>query len=172
MDSVDALRKHAHTTAEQRGGRVSQELHSGKKSAGAPASVTSGVAHPEWLARVIEGEIVPRLLMHAAASRNREVMQLYRWRPTPDDVSEFADLLIAHDAKLALAYVQSWREQGAALQTIYMELLARTPSHLRRLRCDGRLGLARHALARYRLVRVVRALRCSAAASPLTAATS
>ena len=96
-------------------------------------------------------------------------MHLHRWRPTSDDVSEFADLLIGHDEKLALAYVQSWREQGAALKTIYIELLARTPSHLRRLRWDGRLGFARHALARYRLVRVVRALRCSAAKSPLSA---
>jgi MerR family transcriptional regulator, light-induced transcriptional regulator len=144
---------------------VARNLLSREKSFATPPKTRRAIVHPEWLASVIEGEIVPRLLMHAVASRDRESMALDRWRPTSEDVSEFADLLIAHNAELALAYVQSWREQGAVLRTIYMELLAQTPSHLRRLRRDGRLGFARHALARYRLTRVVRRLRCSVTAA-------
>jgi hypothetical protein len=97
--------------------------------------------------------------MHAASSRRRDGAGLTRWRPSVDDVSEFADLLIAHDVTVAMAYVQAWRQQGAILPTLYLELLAPTASHLRQRRVEGRLGLARMVLARYRLLRVVRALR-------------
>jgi hypothetical protein len=114
---------------------------------------------PEWLVRAIESQIVPRLLIHAASSRYRGDASHARWRPTSDDVSEFADLLIAHDVTIAMAYVQAWRQQGAILPTLYLELLAPAASHLRHRRLEGRLGLARMVLARYRLLRVVRALR-------------
>lgn len=118
-----------------------------------------GELRPEWLVRAIETQIVPRLLMHAASSRHRSGANLARWRPTSDDVTEFADLLIAHDVTIAMAYVQAWRQQGAVLPTLYLELLAPAASHLRRRRLEGRIGLARMVLARYRLLRVVRALR-------------
>lgn len=124
-----------------------------------PAPSPRGELRPEWLVRAIETQIVPRLLMHAASSRQRSGTNLARWRPTSDDVTEFADLLIAHDVTIAMAYVQAWRQQGAILPTLYLELLAPAASHLRRRRLEGRIGLARMVLARYRLLRVVRALR-------------
>lgn len=136
-----------------------------------PPKGARDASHSEWLARVIESEIVPRLLMHSVASRHSDGVCLHRWRPSSDDVNEFANLLISHDTALALAYVQSWRQQGAALKTLYVELLAKTPAQLRRLRGDRRLGLTRHALARYRLMRVVRALRHESADAEFTAAT-
>jgi hypothetical protein len=136
-----------------------------------PPKGARDASHSEWLARVIESEIVPRLLMHSVASRHSDGVCLLRWRPSSDDVNEFANLLISHDTALALAYVQSWRQQGAALKTLYVELLAKTPAQLRRLRGDRRLGLTRHALARYRLMRVVRALRHESADAEFTAAT-
>jgi hypothetical protein len=91
--------------------------------------------------------------------RHRSGANLARWRPSSDDVSEFADLLIAHDVTIALAYVQAWRQQGAVLPTLYLELLAPAASQLRRRRMEGRIGLGRMVLARYKLLRVVRSLR-------------
>lgn len=150
---------------------MARHLHSRGSSSAVPSSKDARPApDSEWLARVIESEIVPRLLMHSVASRRSDGVCLHHWCPSSDDVNEFANLLIAHDAALALAYIQSWRQQGAALKTLYVELLAKTPAHLRRLRGDRRLGLTRHALARYRLMRVVRALRGETANSEFTAA--
>jgi hypothetical protein len=130
-----------------------------EKASVAPAQRSRGELRPAWLLRAIESQIIPRLLMHAVSSRHGGGSSLDRWRPTSDDVSEFADLLIAHDASIALAYVQAWRQQGALLPTLYLELLAPAAAHLRRLRLQRRLGFARLVLARYRLLRVVRALR-------------
>jgi hypothetical protein len=120
--------------------------------------------------RAIESQIIPRLLMHAVRSRHGGGSCLERWSPTSDDISEFADLLIAHDASIALAYVQAWRQQGAAMRTLYLELLAPAALCLRRLRSQRRLGFARLLLARYRLLRVVRALRDDCSEPEATAA--
>jgi hypothetical protein len=125
---------------------------------------------PDWLVRAIETQIIPRLLMHAVSSRHGGGSCLERWTPTSDDISEFANLLIAHDAGIALAYVRAWRQQGAAMRTLYLELLAPAAAHLRRLRLQRRLGFARLLLARYRLVRVVRALRADRSEPEVTAA--
>ena len=130
-----------------------------KKILSPKAPTAAGELRPEWLVRAIETQIVPRLLVHAASLRHRSGANLARWRPTSDDVTEFADLLIAHDVTIAMAYVQAWRQQGAILPTLYLELLAPAASHLRRRRMEGRIGLARMVLARYRLLRVVRSLR-------------
>jgi len=130
-----------------------------ENASAAPTQTPRAELRPAWLVRAIESQIVPRLLMQAASSRHGDGSCLARWRPTSEDVSEFADLLIAHDATIALAYVQAWRQQGAALRILYLELLAPAASHLRRLRLEKRLGFARLLLARYRLLRVVQALR-------------
>jgi len=161
-EAVD--RTGAARTLESRAGGFSGEYvgqlpFSRTKPYAAPARNVREEPRPAWLVRAIESQIVPRLLMHAASSRRQDVAGLTRWRPSIDDVSEFADLLIAHDVTVAMAYVQAWRQQGAILPTLYLELLAPTASHLRQRRVEGRLGLTRMVLARYRLLRVVRALR-------------
>jgi len=135
-----------------------------------PARAAHGEQRPAWLVRAIETQIIPRLLMHAVSLRHGGGSCLERWRPTSDDISEFADLLIAHDASIALAYVRAWRQQGAALRTLYLELLAPAAAHLRRLRLQRRLGFARLLLARYRLLRVVQALRGDTSEPGVTAA--
>ena len=142
---------------------------SSENASAAPARSPRGELRPAWVLRAIESQIIPRLLMHAVSSRRGKGPCLERWRLTSDDVSEFVDLLIAHDATIALAYVQAWRQQGVILKTLYLELLAPAASHLRRLRLQRRLGFTRLMLARYRLLRVVRALREDAPAAQAAA---
>lgn len=141
----------------------------GREKASAPRAQSARYQlRPAWLVRAIESQIVPRLLMHAVSSRPGGSC-LERWRPTSDDVSEFVNLLIAHDGTIALAYVQALRHQGAARKTLYLELLAPAATHLRRLRLQRRLGFARLLLARYRLLRVLQALRDDRSEPAITA---
>lgn len=129
------------------------------------------VEHPAWLVRSIESQIIPRLLMHAVNLRRGDGSLMQRWCMTSEDVSEFANLLILHRAAIGVAYVQSWRDQGAPLPTLYLELLAPTASHLRHLRVQRQLGWMKLIRARYRLLRVVRSLRDSNAAANIAVAT-
>lgn len=115
--------------------------------------------HPAWLVQTIEAQIIPRLLIQAVNSRVHSVPTAERWHPTLDDVAEFSHLLVDHNPAVALAYLELWRERGTTLQDLYLELLARTPAHLARLREDRQLGLGAFLRARYRLLRLLQQLR-------------
>ncbi|MCG5501269.1 cobalamin B12-binding domain-containing protein [Ectothiorhodospira lacustris] len=98
------------------------------------------------LSRVIEGEIIPRLMLahrtrangdgrRADASRGRGSVTL-----GPDaapinvqSVEEFARLVMEHDTAAASSYVDMLRARGASLEMIFMQLLAPTAKRLGRL---------------------------------------
>lgn len=113
-----------------------------------------------WLVRAVEGEIVPRLLMHALQSRSTHGEPDSPWRPTADDLSEFASILTARDGSTATAYISLWLHHTART-TLYLELLAPAALYLRALRADRRVGLAQLLRARYRLLRIVHRLRAN-----------
>jgi len=77
------------------------------------------------LARTIEGEIVPRLLMgtrstgtpHARADGSRQA-------PEPADVDELARILVTHGAGMACAFVAAVHHRGAPYDRICLDLLA------------------------------------------------
>ena len=77
------------------------------------------------LVRTIEGEIVPRLVLSRRESVNAAVHKS-RQNLVPDeiDVKEMVQLLLAHEAGIASAYVTAIRERGASLETICLHLLA------------------------------------------------
>jgi hypothetical protein len=118
-----------------------------------------GPCPPAALVRSIEGELVPRLLLHAASRRRKAAHGEADWRPTAADVVEFTALLIDHEATVAAAYVDAQLQQGAALSTLYLELLAPAAGYVGRLRQERRFGYLRLLLARYRLLRVMHFLR-------------
>jgi len=107
------------------------------------------------LARTIEAEIVPRLLMSAAAANpaggNTATAGCI---PEPADLHEFTRLLLVHDAAVASAFLQIQRERGMADDHLCLQLLAPAARLLgefwERGACDSAqltLGLVRiHAL--------------------------
>ena len=76
------------------------------------------------LARIIEGEIVPRLLISLGSGYRTAARPAPDRRPSFQDVAELARLLLAPQGDQADAYVEVMREQGASLECIYTELLA------------------------------------------------
>jgi MerR family transcriptional regulator, light-induced transcriptional regulator len=81
--------------------------------------------HIAWLLQTIEAEIIPRLmLVHQTARRERPHGLTGRTVPGPDEVSSFADRVLAHDAADSAAWVESRRAEGMVLDTVYLDLLA------------------------------------------------
>lgn len=96
-----------------------------------PGSSESGVAFGvdderiRALARTIEAEIVPRLLMSFARStRPPDAVSGAQGLPEPGDLDELARLLLAHEAEVASAFVQIVRQRGTPAERICLELLA------------------------------------------------
>jgi methanogenic corrinoid protein MtbC1 len=84
----------------------------------------SGRSQPDaQLARTIEDEIVPRLLLSRlegrSAGERRSTLE-------SGDVEALAHLLLKPDPALALAFVEARRDQGLPLSEVYLGLLAPT----------------------------------------------
>jgi hypothetical protein len=100
-------------------------------------------ASREQLIGTIEAEIVPRLLMMLSATyRAAAQQQPVRQSPELADVTELARLLLAHDAPVAFAFVQTIRDRGAPFDCLCRELFAPAARQLSELweseQCDFR----------------------------------
>ncbi len=82
-------------------------------------------AKTKWLSSAIEAEIIPRLLMAHRASSVRLGNAPERKVPVhPDDISEFARLVLSHDDSVALAFLEALLQRGVDLETVYLEVMA------------------------------------------------
>ncbi len=78
-----------------------------------------------WLASTIEAEIIPRLMLaHCAPQEGPDECKHTQTSPGAADVDELAKIAIDIDPAAAAAYVATLRDEGMALDVIYMELLA------------------------------------------------
>jgi MerR family transcriptional regulator, light-induced transcriptional regulator len=81
------------------------------------------------LARIIEGEIIPRLMM-----THRELpvpdADASRRAPPPVDVPGFARLVVKEDLPVASAYVSVLRAGGRSVESVLLDLLAPCARHL------------------------------------------
>lgn len=75
------------------------------------------------LVRVVESEIVPRLVIARRAPRLEKPAQRVTTAARPD-VLELVRLLLAHDASVALAHVLAISEDGMPVQDVCLQLLA------------------------------------------------
>ncbi len=75
------------------------------------------------LSRVIEGDIIPRLMLALdspnSTQQDRAIADRLR-----ESVDEFVHLLISHDASVATRYVSTLRTDGIPLTALYLDLLA------------------------------------------------
>jgi MerR family transcriptional regulator, light-induced transcriptional regulator len=77
------------------------------------------------LAKAIQHEIIPRLMLAHRTPEECELPADYAViKVTPDDVTEFAKLILTRRDIEALACIESMRLKGAPIESIYLDLLA------------------------------------------------
>lgn len=106
-------------------GRPRLDDTEGRGAGSEPGPYDSGSGErTAWLLDTIEAEIIPRLMLahrtqpHAGPQRSS-----LRSGPTTEEIEEFSNLSLAHDASVSLAYVVALRDEGLTLEEIYLDLL-------------------------------------------------
>jgi hypothetical protein len=143
--------------SQQRSGRLeTSKWTAAGTAAGSPVNRAGEVSQPAGLIGLIEGEIVPRLLMAAAASA------ACGWSPEsapgPEDVAELSRLLLADDGVLSVAFVEVFLQRGLARERICRELLAPAARYLQRLWTQSECEFSGLTRALGRLRKIVREL--------------
>jgi methanogenic corrinoid protein MtbC1 len=112
------------------------------------------------LVRTIEGEIIPRLMLaHVGVERLSLSPSLHHDRvPADEDVAELTRLVVAHDAPIALSYVEAMRAQGMTVETIYVGLLGPAAQRLGDLWEEDFCDFTEVTVGLWRLQQVLRAL--------------
>lgn len=103
------------------------------------------------LARAIEEEIIPRLMLsHRQSSKRKKTRNLAERQISSDEVAEFARICVQHDATVAQAYAEALIDQGATAETIFTSLFSPAALYFGELwesdRCtfaDVTIGLSR-----------------------------
>ncbi len=89
-----------------------------------------GAAADAKLAKTIEGEVIPRLLLAHLAGLAPAPKAAPTEQLTPDDVQEFGGLILGVDHTRAYAFVDMKRAEGQTLESVILDLLAPTASYL------------------------------------------
>jgi methanogenic corrinoid protein MtbC1 len=111
------------------------------------------------LVRTIEGEIIPRLMLAHVAAEAPALAALPPPRaPAEEEVAELARLAIAHDAPVALAYVEAMRGRGISVEAVFVGLLGPAARRLGDLWVEDRCDFTEVTVGLWRLQQVLRAL--------------
>lgn len=110
------------------------ERWSGERAKAGSWSEPAGPAEPggvpeaersRWLARTIEAEIIPRLLLaHRVAALQPVPAPGVPPRPSAEDADALAEMVLGSDATAGLAHVRGLRQAGLPLDVLFLELLA------------------------------------------------
>jgi len=82
-------------------------------------------AWQDTLGRIIEAEIIPRLLLS-----NQDQQQAAGQRVLPADLGEFVQLLLDADTPAILAYLRELQNHGVPLETIFLNVLGGASRYL------------------------------------------
>jgi MerR family transcriptional regulator, light-induced transcriptional regulator len=82
------------------------------------------------LARTIEGEIIPRLVVALRAVPSGSAVPRGEGRCSPEDVEEFVRLVVTHDGDVAHSFVEALRTRGVSLEKVFLDLLSPTARRL------------------------------------------
>lgn len=111
------------------------------------------------LARTIEQEIIPRLMLaHRTAAEPLLHPAGQRYAITGEDVKQFAKLVLSHEEDVALATIRSLRSRDVSVEKIYLDLLAPTARYLGDLWDDDLCNFTDVTVGLGRLQRVLREL--------------
>jgi len=77
------------------------------------------------LLRAIETEVIPRLVLAQRSMVRPAARTLYGVEaPSNDEISHFANLVVARDFPVAAAYVEGMRARGNSVESLFLDLLA------------------------------------------------
>lgn len=76
------------------------------------------------LSQTIEGDIIPRLMLAFDTSEPRLARQPGVSERLNESVDEFVQLLLRHDASVAVTYISTLRSDGIPLAALYLDLLS------------------------------------------------
>jgi MerR family transcriptional regulator, light-induced transcriptional regulator len=111
------------------------------------------------LARTIEQEIIPRLMLAHRALAEPGSRPVAAGQPiTVEDVRHFAKLVLSQDEDLAFGSIQAFRARGVTVEKIYVDLLAPTARYLGDLWDDDLCNFTDVTVGLGRLQRVLREL--------------
>lgn len=111
------------------------------------------------LARTIEHEIIPRLMLaHRTATEPLLRPSGLGYEITAEDVKHFSKLVLSHEENVAFATIQSLRAREVSVEKIYLELLAPTARYLGVLWEDDLCNFTDVTVGLGRLQRVLREL--------------
>lgn len=110
------------------------------------------------LYRVIEGEIIPRLLLAHRGSYEAAGDHWPEFVIGEDEVGEFTRLLFSEDLIVTSAYVAAIRAQGVPVGSLYISLLAPAARRIGNWWREDRCDFAQVSLALSRLQRLMRDL--------------
>jgi methanogenic corrinoid protein MtbC1 len=123
------------------------------------ATEAANDTHLAQLARAIEYEIIPRLMLaHRAGAVVTDQLDEPAHRFTQEEVVDFGNLVMAQDEGLALAAIQVLRQRDVGVEHIYLGLLAPTARYLGDLWNDDRCTFTDVTVGLGRLQRVLREL--------------
>jgi len=122
----------------------------------APAGAAEEVR--SLLARAVEAEVVPRLLLAHGVPTSASPDAVRAPAPAPEDVVALVALVITSDLGTTLAFIQSLRARGATLEGVYLELLAPAARRLGQLWHEDLCSFADVTMALGRLQRLLREL--------------
>ena len=94
-----------------------------------PADVPE--SHAASLSRIIESQIIPRLMLaHRAAQGLAPLPAVDVHAPGPEEIAEFANIVVSNNVSVAAAYVEMQRANGMSLESVYIDLLSPTARYL------------------------------------------
>lgn len=111
------------------------------------------------LARAIEQEIIPRLMLAHRAHADIPAQPAASGQPIgPDDVKHFAKVVLSQDEDLAFNSIHAIRARGVSIEKIYLDLLAPTARYLGELWDEDLCNFTDVTVGLGRLQRVLREL--------------
>lgn len=119
----------------------------------------SGSPRTAQLARTIEAEIIPRLMLaHRVVPDCAEPGDGQDQVPCREQVVEFARLVLDRDSSIASSYIAAMRARGSSIETLILHLLAPTARLLGDLWKEDLCGFGEVTVGLSRLQQILRAL--------------
>lgn len=121
----------------------------------APSSrsdATGGAERAACLARIIESEVIPRLVLARRADDGQPApVGTGGPPPTAEEAARLAQLVVEHDLPVALAFVEQLRARGIPVESVYLDLLAPAARELGRQWEDDRRSFSEVTVGLWRL---------------------
>lgn len=125
---------------------------------GPPAGPSESEDRLDRLARIVEREVVPRLLLARRAETERPPSPGGGAPPDEGEIAELADLVVERDLPVAESFVETIRLRGVAVESLYLDLLAPAARRLGRLWEEDRRSFSEVTIGLWRLHQLLHGL--------------